>query len=1241
MSLRQLYRCISITFIIVLTLLSSALATPQDAWQALHNLDIAKARELFGQELKSAPKDVTLMRGLLLTAYFDLDHDTEARMVKELIAADPTNVYLMPVFEHVAAEMAEWGDRYDLQYAIGQALVKNAAPPLALVGRSMMESYFTVTMAKRPSDWNTEMAYAPGFWLAGPFDNQSKIAAYRTVPLEGQPLDTAAEVVGKEGARCGWTWLDHGFSHDVYPGMAIENAADVACLARTFFELPEDMEVLVLLGGAFHCRVLLDGTKVHDDPVYRNAAEREGFRVKLRKGPHEVAMVIGGPEGSSVFSLSILGADFRPIKGLKWLRYATVKNDASISAQKMHPIFDQFDAAISAAPLPDSRFWKGVLRINNGYAREAVSEFEQLFREGSLSPLETWLLYKALKLNEEKARATEYLSKIKDKASAPMVDLTWATETIEDFEAKISAWEDLQKKYPNRYPIEFLAAMKPTINRDAKALLANLQALQTKYPQAVGTHELLTSVYSGLISDPESAYREFKASCDVSKNKSKYVMQAAYHFIAMGKYPEAIKASRDAFAAFSALDAVLVQMLDAYQKARRDAELIPLFDSLKNRYPYNIELHSALNKLYSNAGQFDKARKVLLEIHQLKPSAIVPYTDLDSLHNNVPYDSIFGSIDVMSFWDTEPTESELGGRKTWTLLDRRQKLVFESGIVLRDIHWARVALDRSAVESMQETQLPFDPKDSFTRLLVARRLRKGQPPLSGAVNGQSVVFKDLQPGDAVEVHYRIWAGNSGDLWNEFWDTYQVHAPYYQRYWEYSVLSNRKDIKYLVQPPAPGPDISEHCGYKKYTWKGERYAGLRLDLSMLPPKPNICGQIRFSTIANWQVLGNWYQSITDAILGENPRSDQLADSLAVGLTTERDKLAAFYKYIVLEIPYQTIQFNYHASIPHKPDDVILNKWGDCKDKGMFLIQMLRHSGIQSWPVLVMTRENGTTMPLPQFEFDHLIVCCVVGGDTLFVDPTEVPFPPGKSISHSSASQPYLLIGAGRSGAIGNLPDLKPADGFWTAKLTLRPRDDGQFDFRYSRDFYNREAGYSRERVRQYTASEYKKKLESEFSSEWGVSLAIDSLKHDSVQSIDSVFSETWYGNINVTVQTVGKTTILTPPTWSVVPKDVLPLLVEDGKRDFPIDLRDYVGRYEKALQLSVPVKYGRPRPMEPVEIKDSLFSLAYKPNWDAKSRTLTLSYEVEFLDGQCSLASFTTFAKKVIEVFESPLLFEKQ
>ena len=63
-SVRRLLTAVVISF----ALCSIAHADQERAWQALHDLEIAEAKELFQQELTKSPKDLSVMRGLLLAA---------------------------------------------------------------------------------------------------------------------------------------------------------------------------------------------------------------------------------------------------------------------------------------------------------------------------------------------------------------------------------------------------------------------------------------------------------------------------------------------------------------------------------------------------------------------------------------------------------------------------------------------------------------------------------------------------------------------------------------------------------------------------------------------------------------------------------------------------------------------------------------------------------------------------------------------------------------------------------------------------------------------------------------------------------------------------------------------------------------------------------------------------------------------------------------------------------------------
>lgn len=1231
------------SLILTLLVVSTVWAGNDKAWEALHNLDIVKAKSLFESELAKNPDDIASMRGLLIASHFDLDYATQLMMIEKLTTANPDNPYLIPLSEYILAGLRDWARCNKLSFNIGEALSNNASGANAHTGRLLMEGYYQTADMKLPDSWSEKMNYAPGCWICGPFENNSNIAAYRPVEFENKPLDTLMVSTGKIGSKIGWTWLPVDDFGNFYPYFAIENSQDIALQARYYFEIPSEQEILVLMGGALSYRILFDGVKVHDDPRYRNAVQREAFKIKAAPGMHEITVVMGKTDQGITFGLEVLDTNYEPIEGFKWHRYSRIERGGNFEVEKLHPLFDPFeDYVLKNGEQPDTRFWRTYLQMYNGYSDEAVSSLESLYNADRLSPMEVYLLCEALRINDETPMALRYLGALVEAVKTPLTEYLWIENTVDNYEVKINSFCHLDSLYPDRFPIELSAALKPILKQDLISLFANYDSLKQKYADAVGIRRFLMVMYSQIIPDPEAAYREAIEYCKQAQEKRYLISTEAHYLVTLARYDEAIEKAREAFELLKYSDQALAELYNAYRMAKREREMIPLLDSLRAIYPYNIELYSTLYDIYSGAGEYDRANEILEKIHDLKPSAIKPYRALESLHNNVSYDEIFGTVDIMDYWDETPSEKKRGNKNYWYLLDRRQALLFDSGVVFKDIHYAIALLDEEITSQFQEMYLGFDPDYSFGKLLVAQRLRKGEPPLAGTVEGEYAVFQDLKPGDVVEVHYRYWESQEGDLWNEFWATYLTHSDFYQRYWEYAVISARDDIKYISFDPAPDPKVSNHFGYKKYSWRGEKTEAMDLDLAMLPPYADIVGNVFISTIDNWSTLNDWYNSISTAIISDNPRAVALADNLVTDDMTDNEKLEALFKHIVLEIPYQMIGFDYHASIPRKPDDVLLNRWGDCKDKGHLLIQMLRYVGIEAWPVLVMTREQGTQMPLPYFGFNHLITGCVIDGDTIYVDATDLPVYPQASIANDIAGQPILEIGLNRSQKkLKRLPEADKKDTHWNMKLVFEPNGDNTYDFQYIREYHNIEAGITRYDLRGYTEEELKKDIESNYSDKWEVILSIDSIYFDDVKNVDSQFKEIWYGKMKLTTQTIGNSTVVNLPKWSTISKSLLSLLGDPKIREFPIDRNSYIGIFNKELEFHVPEKYGEPKLVEPFKLGKGPFQFIYDYSWDDDSRVLAITYDLEIEQGYSKGKDFIEYMSKIIEVFDSPLLFEKK
>ena len=1226
--------------LIALVLGTASHASIDEAWQAIHDLEIERARDLFEEALSDNPHDFAAMRGLYLVSYFDMDHEAQVEMLMRMIEDAPDNPYLTGIYEHVYATMNEWGDRNELIRLIGEGLRQHSEGGLNFQGRHLIESANATSRPTTDPGWRRIMGYPEGMWVCGPYENNSNIAAYRNVPAEEESLDTMAVSTGKGGMRVGWSWIPSTEFGQIYPDRAIAVQPDIAFQTRLFFELPDDMDVHVILGGAFAARLRIDGVVVHDDPVYRNASIREGFLVSLEKGVHEVTGVFSIRDQITTITLGILDKYFRPVTGIKWLRHAEVPRRSTLESRMIHPVFQPFNEyVLEHGAEPNTRFWRSYIEIHNGYAQEAIEELETAFRRDELSLLESCALSDGLSAQEERAQYLKHLGRIHEAVSVPLIDIGWVTETEDNYEESIKALVTLDEKYPGNPNIEIMVSLQPLFTGDYVSVLAKLDSLTERFPKNTAVHDIKQMIYQSVLGDNESALREFLLSCEKSGDSSMLILNQAGYIEACGRLDDAIEAAELAHRMYPYASGAFEWLFELKMRAQRAAEMIPLLIEQLDRFPYDADIHDMLYEASTAAGQLDRARQALRDVHELNPSAISPYSLLDSLHHGVPYDSIFGSVDVMGLWEEEPSAEELGPLKYWYVCDRRQNLVFASGLILRDVHMVKVVLDQEQVSEAQETWLGFDSDLWFNTLLVARRLRKGEPPLSGEVNGGIVLFQDLKPGDAIELHYRMWSQRDGDLFSAFWDTYMVNAGYYQRYWEYHILTDRDDLRTVSAPPAGEPEIGTHCGFRSMLWKGEKVPAYDYDFALTPPAEDLLGKVYITSIRDWDIFNKWYASISEALLDKNPRSEALADSLTVGLRTDAEKLEALFKYIVHEIPYQRLGLDYHASIPQKPDIVLENHWGDCKDKGHLLISMLRHVGVEAWPVLLQSRDQGSIQKLPVFDFDHLIVSCLIDGDTAYVDATDVPFPPRCSLTNDEAGQPMLLVNGNIESQLLTLPPARPENRSQEFTMMLSPGANKWFDLEYHRSYNNLNAGWERSYLKGLTMPELIKRTETSITDSWGVTLSLDSIVHDPVESLDPAFMESLYGAMELNIQNAGALTLVTLPRWAFFNRSMIPRLTKDGKRDCPVDLSHICQQTSRRMELVYPPSYGEPQLTDDVTISDSLWSFSFAIDHDRDEHKLILQYEMEIKDGQCAVEPFTEFAKEVIGIFDTPLVFQ--
>lgn len=152
--------------------------------------------------------------------------------------------------------------------------------------------------------------------------------------------------------------------------------------------------------------------------------------------------------------------------------------------------------------------------------------------------------------------------------------------------------------------------------------------------------------------------------------------------------------------------------------------------------------------------------------------------------------------------------------------------------------------------------------------------------------------------------------------------------------------------------------------------------------------------------SWQAVGQWYRGLVRDV---PPASDEvrgLARELTAGMSSPRDRLDALTAWIRSQIRYVAVEVGIGGFRPSPSDETFERRWGDCKDKSLLLIELLREAGLAAWPALIRLDPDDrirSELASP-FHFNHLIVAVEesdlesapadpVEGGLFFIDPTQ--------------------------------------------------------------------------------------------------------------------------------------------------------------------------------------------------------------------------------------------------------------
>jgi hypothetical protein len=404
----------------------------------------------------------------------------------------------------------------------------------------------------------------------------------------------------------------------------------------------------------------------------------------------------------------------------------------------------------------------------------------------------------------------------------------------------------------------------------------------------------------------------------------------------------------------------------------------------------------------------------------------------------------------------------------------RQRPAVKGDIVDRQLHWVRVVTyhdDKRVSQLMHYSrEIVVEPRtdnDLYenlpsegdeTEIVLARVHRKSGAVVLPEEQGSGgkkpfVRWPELKTGDVVEVAIRSWTagpvGRRGD------------APFW--FIDYVGSTDTHPILYnevVIDSPSAAPLAIDVLGGKadrvdrqtrgnrvvtRYAWDAPPSIA---DEPLAPKLSESLPVVVGSTFKSWGDFREWYKAAVDGFTEPDDQVRRLAADLIKGKTTRDEKLRAIFEFVADDIRY----VNYVSGewwLPNRPQELLARRQGDCDDKAMLLITLLKAIGIHANEALVQTRYTAqpsllraehAAIPL----FDHGIAYLPgeKGKPGIWLDATSpesrlgpVPSMDSRTVAFFIDDGPAKVVDTPASS-----PDEHGVDASWT--MTLSPSGAGE-------------------------------------------------------------------------------------------------------------------------------------------------------------------------------------------------------
>ncbi len=324
-------------------------------------------------------------------------------------------------------------------------------------------------------------------------------------------------------------------------------------------------------------------------------------------------------------------------------------------------------------------------------------------------------------------------------------------------------------------------------------------------------------------------------------------------------------------------------------------------------------------------------------------------------------------------------------------------------------HRAWRVLGETGVQNGSTIRIPFDP--SFERLVLhevsvlrerARlprlqldrvRLIQREERLDAQIYDGTVTalffIEGVQAGDVVEYSFSLSGLNPtfAGLWAEGFEV-GWSVPLVEHHHRISFPASRP-MRWRGHGTELAPVVATEGRARVLTWRQSQVDARHVE-DGAPGWHDAWPWVQVTEWRTWREVAGWGRELFEPIESLPAELSELAAAWKRETSSEGELARRALRLVQDEVRYLGIEFGPKAYRPSEPGTVYERRFGDCKDKSVLLVQLLRELGLDAQPALVATvTGRGLTERLPSpLLFDHAVVRLRIDDKDYWLDATRL-------------------------------------------------------------------------------------------------------------------------------------------------------------------------------------------------------------------------------------------------------------